>query len=61
MEDYSLMATNVHLFTVLIMTINIWRESPPSIIWDMSCNADNRALPHYTQVTSNVKQDLEAE
>jgi len=46
MEDYTLMAINVHLFNVLITTINIWRESAPSIIWDMSCNADNTGLPH---------------
>jgi hypothetical protein len=46
MENYSLMAIKMHLFNVLITTINIWREFPPSIIWDMSCNADNTALPH---------------
>lgn len=48
MEDYSLMASNMHVF---INTINIWRESPPPIIWDMSRNADYIALPHYIQVT----------
>jgi hypothetical protein len=60
MEDYYLMAINVHLFNALIITINIWKESPPSIIWDMSCSADNTALPHLQPGYLKVMQDLDA-